>query len=125
MSLREWIAGFPAPRVATPATTATAEPEKCEVSQLSQLSQRLRAAEARPDGAALSQLSQPSHHAEPVDLRDLAPSALRLGSLVCCERCRHFEARSGERPDGGCRHHGETWARVPFACDDHAPRDIA
>lgn len=98
MSLREWITTFPAARVATPATTATDKPKKGDVSQL-------------------SQLSQPSCDAGPVDLRDLAPTSLLLGSLVCCGRCQYFESRVGERPDGWCRHHGcETWELAPFEC---------
>lgn len=120
MSLREWITTFPAARVATPATTATDKPKKGDVSQLSQLSQgsglATRAPE-RPSLSQLSQLSQPSSDGGPVDLRDLAPTSLLLGSLVCCGRCQYFESRVGEPPDGWCRHHGcETWELAPFEC---------
>lgn len=59
---------------------------------------------------------------DPPDLRALAPTSLRLGTMVCCDGCRHCDPRPGERPDAWCRRHGaETWARVPFACGDWCP----
>ncbi len=56
----------------------------------------------------------------PVDLRPGFEDALRLGVLIVCRGCRHFESRPGDRPDGWCRHHGtEAWANVPFDCRQH------
>jgi hypothetical protein len=46
--------------------------------------------------------------------------ALRLGCLMACARCQHFEVRPGDVPDGWCaRYQCETWSRVPFRCEGY------
>lgn len=129
MSLREWITSFPAPRVATPATTATADTPAGDLSQLPQGVGTTKPRHGPPVVSQLSQLSQGVSDRRPdagaLDLRDVAPVALRFGSLVICEHCQHFDARAHERPDGWCRCHAvETWGRVPFDCPAFAKRTV-
>lgn len=51
--------------------------------------------------------------------------ALEAGCLVTCSRCRHFDARPDQRPDGWCRRfQDESWALVLFTCPGYQTKPL-
>lgn len=113
MALRDWIAAFPCPAVATPATTATL------------------GTSSQPSVATVATVTATSRSASVgAPFSDFIPAILS-GALQQCQGCRHFAnliPADGDNlgvPDAGwCRRYKTaTHPLLAFWCDGYSPMD--